>query len=183
MKITPIDDKKDLFLVENILPKDIIDEIQHIDLTSYEWALQEGQENWKRRQLFLPSHSVLNQIDPYLNSIRLEIAETIGIVLHEYDCWSSFWYDTKGFTTDIHLDGSLPNAMQIYLKDGPENLGTVFYYSNTVPWKIRYKFPYRSNTGYLMLNGPNQWHAVPLVLGPGQSRFSSYTYFGNYNHK
>jgi len=183
MKITAVDDKKDLFLVEDILPDNIIGAIQQLDLDSLDWELQSGQEVWKRKKLIPPASCVLNDVDPYLNSVRLQIANTIGIELVEYDCWSSFWYDTEGFTTDIHLDGTLPNAMQLYLKNGPENFGTVFYYNNSVPWKVRYKFKYKPNTGYIMLNNPDQWHAVPVVLAAGQSRFSSYTYFGNYSHK
>lgn len=183
MNITAVDDKKDLFLVENILPADIIHEIQQQDFSVYPWELQQGQENWRRRKLLPPADSCLHKIDPYLNSVRLEIADILNVAFTRTFCWSSFWYDSVGFTTDMHLDGSLPIAMQLYLKSGPENLGTVFYHSNAVPWKIRYKFPYRANTGYIMLNNPDQWHAVPSVLGPGQERLSSYTYFGNYNHK
>lgn len=183
MKITAIDDHKDLFLVENILPQHIIKEIQDLNVEDIGWELQQGQESWKRKKLLPPASCILNDIDPYLNSVRLEIAERIGIKLIEYDCWSSFWYDTEGFCTDIHLDGTLPNAMQLYLKPGPENAGTIFYYSNSVPWKVRYKFAYKVNTGYIMLNNPNQWHAVPFILQAGQSRLSSYTYFGNYSHK
>lgn len=183
MKIIAIDEKKDLFCVENIIPSNLIEQIANLDVTSYNWELQQGQENWKRRKLIPPNHSPLHLIDKHLNEIRPYIADSIGVTFNEYDCWSSFWYDTEGFTTNIHLDGALPNAMQIYLTNCDENLGTVFYYDTSVPWKVRYKFPYKANTGYLMLNNSNQWHAVPTVLKSGQARLSSYTYFGSYNHK
>lgn len=183
MNITAIDSDRNLYKVSDILPNEIIEEIQQENFDAYKWEIQEGQADWKRKKLLPHSSSPLTKIDKFLNTVRLEIADILNIELVEYDCWSSFWYDQAGFTTQIHLDGALPIAMQLYLLEGNPDSGTVFYYSNNVPWKVRYKFPYMPNTGYIMLNGPNQWHAVPTVLRPGERRLSSYTYFGKYNHK
>lgn len=183
MKITPVDNQNNLYLVQDILPKEILQEIEHENLEDYEWEKQEGQEVWKRKKLTPRNTSPLCKIDTFLNSIRLQIADILGVKFVEYDCWSSFWYDQPGFTTEIHLDGALPIAMQLYLLPGNPEHGTVFYHNNQVPWKVRYKFPYIPNSGYIMLNGPNQWHAVPAVVKNGEKRLSSYTYFGKYNHK
>jgi hypothetical protein len=62
---------------------------------------------------------------------------------------------------------------------GPEH-GTVFYNQDQT---VRYTFPYKVNTGYIMLNGPDQYHGVPTTLAEGELRLSSYTYFGPFEHK
>lgn len=183
MKISAIDTRQDLYLIENILPDSLLQDIAQEPVENYEWELQEGQESWKRRKLILPASSNLNLVDKYLNEIRHTIASKIGVVWHEYDCWSSFWLDFPGFTTDVHLDGFLPSAMQLYLGQNIIDIGTVFYYNNVVPLQIRYKFEYKPNTGYLMLNNDRQWHGMLKPVPKDTFRLSSYTYFGTFDTK
>jgi hypothetical protein len=181
MTITPVDKQYNLFLIEDIYPQDLIDQISQVDYMKYDWELQEGQLDWPRRKL-LPHHdSILFELDKHLNTVRFDIADSMNGHFPEYDCWSSFWLDYPPYTCKMHTDGDLPTAMQIYLLDSAEpEHGTVFYNPDET---IRYIFPYKVNTGYLMINGPDQYHGVPTVLPEGQLRLSSYTYFGPFTHK
>ena len=181
MIITPVDEQHNLFLIEDVYPQDLLDQIAQEDFMSYEWELQEGQLDWPRRKLLPEKNNILNKLDEHLNIYRYDIAEALDVHFPEYDCWSSFWLDLPTFTCATHLDGDLPIAMQIYLLDsaGSEH-GTVFYNADKT---VRYTFPYKVNTGYIMFNGPTQYHGVPTTLNKGETRLSSYTYFGPVEHK
>ena len=181
MKISPVDKQHNLFLVEDVYSADIVDKIQDDDFWSYEWELQEGQLDWYRRKLIVKPWGILAQIDPYLNTLHSQVENTIGVKFKYGGVDSAFWLDYSPYTCATHLDGDLPIAMQIYLLDkaGPES-GTVFYNQDQT---VRYTFPYKVNTGYLMLNGLNQHHGVPTTLQEGELRLSSYTYFGPFEHK
>jgi len=181
MIITPVDDKNNLYLIEDVFPDDLLNKINQEDFMSYEWQFQEGQFDWPRRQLIVKPWNILVEVDNHLNKFRQYIADSLNVHFPEYDCWSAFWLDLPTFTCPTHLDGDLPIAMQVYLleKAGSEH-GTVFYNSDD---SIRYTFPYKVNTGYIMLNGPGQFHGVPTTLNDGELRMSSYTYFGSYEHK
>ena len=89
MKITPVDDQHNLFLVENIYPTDLLDQIKQEDFLSYNWELQEGQLDWPRRRLLPNPDSVLLKLDKHLNTVRNDIAHALGGHFPEYDCWSS----------------------------------------------------------------------------------------------
>ena len=181
MIVTSVDKQYNLFLVENIYPQDLLDQVNQENFLDYKWELQEGQLDWPRRKLLPDDNSVLLQLDKHLNNVRYDIADALNGHFPEYDCWSSFWLDYSPYNCKMHLDGDLPIAMQIFLLDnaGPEH-GTVFYNPDKTE---RYTFPYKVNTGYIMLNGPDQYHAVPTTLQPGELRLSSYTYFGPFEHK
>lgn len=181
MIITPVDEQNNLFLVEDVYPQNLLDKIQQEDFWEYEWQLQEGQLDWERRKLVIKPWGILAQIDPYLNTLQPYIANAIGVKFKYQGVDSAFWLDYPPYTCRTHLDGNLPIAMQIYLLDkaGSEH-GTVFYNEDET---VRYEFPYKVNTGYLMFNGPNQYHGVPSTLQPGELRLSSYTYFGPFEHK
>tara|TARA_R110000787_G_scaffold198686_1_gene309787 strand:- start:420 stop:965 length:546 start_codon:yes stop_codon:yes gene_type:complete len=181
MKITPVDEQHNLFLIEDAYPSDIIDQIQEEDFLSYEWELQEGQVDWPRRKLIKKPHLIISELDPYLNTKHELISEALKVKFVYEAVDSGIWLDYSPYTCAVHLDGDLPIAMQIYLLDnaGPEH-GTVFYNQDQT---VRYTFPYKVNTGYIMLNGPDQYHAVPTMLAEGELRLSSYTYFGPFEHK
>ena len=181
MIITPVDAQYNLFLVEDIYPQDLLDQVAQEDFMSYEWELQEGQLDWPRRKLLPQQDSILPKLDLHLNKVRQDLADALNVHFPEYDCWSSFWLDYAPYTCGIHLDGDLPIAMQVYLLDSADpKHGTVFYNADKT---VRYTFPYKANTGYIMFNGPTQYHGVPTTLKEGETRLSSYTYFGPVEHK
>lgn len=187
MKITQVDSIPDLFLIEDILPSEILDRISKESFLDYQWETQELQQAWKRRKLIPHKNSPLAEIDDYYSKSLDQIAAAANIEFIEKFCTSSFWLDYDDFDVSIHLDGEDRNfeplmAMQIYLTDGDYQLGTIFYHDQ-MGKSVRFKFPYKINTGYLMLNNKNQWHGMLNKVPPEHLRLSSYTYFSRFNHK
>ncbi len=186
MKISPIDSTPDLFKVDEILPWDLIRQIEKEDLWSYPWEFQNMQNSWKRRKLII-QNTLLAQVDYYYNQVLDLIAEETKIIWENKHCNSSFWLDYEGFDCAVHLDGEERNftplmAMQVFLSESESNLGTVFYHDEQGK-NIRYECPYKINTGYLQFNHARQWHGMPNRILPGELRLSSYTYFGQFKHK
>lgn len=188
MKITAVDDRLDLFLVEDILPEDLLELVTKEKFYNYPWDSQEMQADFNRRRLLVQDTSILNQVDQVYNSCLSMIEQHLRISFHDKRCWSSFWLDFQGFHCPVHLDGAERNltpklAMQVYLSESAESqLGTVFYHDNQGK-NVRYSVPYRMNTGYIMINGPEQWHGMLNEIPSDHWRLSSYTYFMNFDHK
>lgn len=176
MLITPVDDKNNLFLVENIYPSSVIDSIQQEKIFDYEHTPVEWQEYKPRRKLVYDDISPFAKIDKFLSDNFGVISKAIGKkVVHST---THIWLDEPGFNMGIHLDNPGVNiAMQLYLNKGPMNMGTKFYHKNS-PDSLRYDFPYRLNSGYIMINNDeNQWHGFPSIVPNHTYRLSSYTYF------
>jgi hypothetical protein len=187
MIITPVDSQLDLFIVENVLPLDLLEQINQEDLWSCPWEKQDMQLEWDRRLLLPTADSPISQIDTYYNQLLDQIADTVGVEFIHKSCWSSFWLDYENYICNIHEDGAERGytplmAMQVYLTESPDNLGTVWYH-DAEGKHIRYAFPYKQNTGYLMLNHAGQYHGMLNKVPSGHLRLSSYTYFGQFNHK
>lgn len=188
MKIKAVDDKKDLFIVENILPKSLLNNIEKLPLNDLPWEYQPMQENWPRRKLLPDQIEYLIDFDKVLQNEFLDLVEDqVGIKFVNKIAFSSFWLDLEGFDCAIHEDGAERGytpymAMQLYLTESYDSLGTVFY-NDSKGKTIRYAFPYRQNTGYLMLNRPGQWHGMLVKVPQEHLRLSSYTYFGQFENK
>lgn len=187
MKIYPVDNQKDLFVVEDILPADLIEEINTQDFWGYAWEDQQMQSGWRRRKLTFSDESPLAKIDPCYNELLDQIEEVANVKFIHKHCQSSFWLDYAGFDCSIHEDGAERGytplmAMQVYLTESSDDLGTVWYHDQQGN-SIRYAFPYKKNTGYLMLNHSGQWHGMLNKVPENHLRLSSYTYFGLFNHK
>jgi len=70
---------------------------------------------------------------------------------------TQLWYDWDGYVNRLHKDSS-PNLsanVQVYLSDGPEEMGTYCYIDNT--WHM---VPYKFNCGYLMFNPTEHEHGM-----------------------
>ena len=90
------------------------------------------------------------------------------------DCFTDIWLDEPGFSMTPHLDNpGVTNSMQIYLSEDWLTLGTCFYDSNN---RQRFQVPYLFNCGYIMKNGPEQYHGAPTVVPAGSHRLHSYTH-------
>ena len=177
MKITAVDDAKDLFLVENIFP---IDWLQNIPMDC-QW---QQLEHWPRKLLptfglhndhpFAKMNSKLQSMEPYWMEF---FGETVMVQEPRV------WWDEPGFYMKAHIDGDVadvatkrPNpdaAMQIYLTDSQGQPGTTFYHTDDTE---RYDFLYKPNTGYLMRNHLQQRHGTKKNT-TDQKRLSLYVGF------
>lgn len=185
MIIEPVDSLNDLFLVIDPISNELMAKLSKEDFWQYSWERQDMQQNWNRRKLI--PNALLQQIDEEYLDLLDQIELAVNIKFTHKHCYSSFWLDYENFTCGIHEDGAERNytplmAMQIYLTEANHDLGTVWY-NDAEGKSIRYQFPYKKNTGYLMLNRPGQYHGMTNSVPAGHLRLSSYTYFGNFDHK
>ena len=172
MTITPVDSKKDLFFVEDIYPEDLLIDIintNHLQADSEKQNLQEHYPRVKIKQ----SNPLCSRVDAYVKSLNSYIQSATAI--NYLACDTAFWLDLPGFDMQSHLDNDgVYAAMQIYLTENTKPMPTVFYNSDG---SIRFEPEYRVNSGYLMLNNMNQWHAMPYTVPDNEYRLTSYTWF------
>lgn len=170
MKITAVDHHKDLFYIEDFYSDFLLNKLNKSDFINYKFEPVIVQGKPVRRNIKLPtftqflvnwqSKNNCQQISKFLNQ-KLSLKNT------------AVWLDEATYSMDKHLDNinHVSIGMQIYLTDGPKNLGTCFY---NVDGSVRYQFLYKKNSGYLMINNSNQTHAMTVSVPDGYFRVSSY---------
>ena len=79
MRITPVDDKNTLFLIEDILSEETLNKIDERDLLDIPWVRQSWQENWERRLLDIKPEDggIFNDIEQEIDSHRHEIGKAV----------------------------------------------------------------------------------------------------------
>lgn len=168
MKITAVDNHKDLFYIQDFYPNWLLDLLKNPYKFDYEEVLVENRP--VRRNLF-----VTFWIRPFISlyskfrcwQISKELNKKVSLVTY------GLWLDIPKYSMDKHNDhmNHVIIGMQIYLTDGLENLGTCFYNQDH---SIRHAFKYKKNTGYLMINNEKQIHAMPNPVPTDNFRLSSY---------
>jgi hypothetical protein len=169
-----------LWQVSALLPADQAAEIVRTDWRTVATESSGGQESWSRRQVTWSDPTAL-RYSGYINECLPRINQALGT---EFERMSGhFWIDQPGFTCDMHTDGHLATAMQLYWCVPGPDWGTGFYHFKD-PKQLLYQFASRPNSGYIMLNHANpdgsqplQWHAMFNPVPSGTVRVSSYWYF------
>ena len=171
MQINPIDIQKDLFQINHILDEGLIQRLSREALESLPFRKQEMQTTWNRRLIVVLPGSVFENIAEYYNSKKIEIGNQIGLNIINID--TRFWLDYEGFQMGRHLDNDrVKNVMQIFLSNGPAELGTTFYDNNNV----RKAFKFTKNSGYIMFNNSQQMHGMENKVPRNIQRLTSYSY-------
>lgn len=178
MQVTAVDQDCNLFLIEDIFPQALVDQILSTPWLDLPWQRQEGQELWHRRRIIDSSLPWLSQWNQCCQDLWPNISKFIGYDMTQYQ-GTAWWVDEPGFTCSMHTDGEMPGAMQITWV-GDSNLGTEFYHFKNKN-HLRYKFTPKANQGYIMINRPDhtgfrklQWHA--MLVPVQQYRVSSYSW-------
>ena len=191
MKITPVDDKCNLYKMEDVISEELMNKLSEVNLLDVPWIEPPWQEDWERRQLQHESNDVLIAVAQEINSHAKKVSEVTDLNITTIG--SRFWLDTEGFQCTPHIDNPAVNiAFQLYLTDC-DNVGTVFYHLNEEqvtsmddeqhwhwnpgehpPPEVRHTFEFKKNTGYIMLNNKTQLHGVPNKLDKGMLRLSAY---------
>lgn len=170
MIITAVDNKQDLFLIENIFPDNLLDNLSKVILLDLPYKNEAWQEEYSRRRL--EPNTVLLGFSKYIRHNLERLNESTG--MQAIDCTTGFWLDEPGFTMNTHVDNSNVFAsMQIYLL-GENCPGTKF---TTELGLERYCFNFSKNTGYLMINNIDQYHEVAGTVPADTYRLCSYTWF------
>jgi hypothetical protein len=180
MRVSAVDSTNRLFLVEDIIPQELVSQLTQVDWLSVEWKRPMAQENWLRRELATIFETEI--INNYILQLIPEIGKLCGVEFASAS--TTWWLDEPGFKVGIHTDGHLPSAMQLFWSADSVDYGTTFFNSKQLD-NIRYQFQFIPNSGYLMLNGldkdgsqPLQWHG--MLKRTTTVRLTSYTTFGNY---
>lgn len=163
MKITAVDNLNNLFLVEELFPINLLEDFWKLDLDllKYQPVLVEGRHT---RRNIIEKNSTISKL---YSHARKEISKFYKVSGH------TLWVDIENYSMDKHLDNinHVEVGMQIYLNNLDQNYGTCFYNSDG---SVRYQFPYIANTGYLMINSLDQWHAATCTVAKNSFRASCY---------
>lgn len=172
MKLVAVDGQHNLFRVEDAYPQELLEQFLSADHLSTPGNKEEWQENYARRRLVVDKGSVYDLLDAYVKSELQNIASVIGVELMA--CDTGFWLDEAGFSMTPHVDNpGVQVSMQVYLNANDENLGTIFYNPDMT---VRYAAKYQVNTGYLMINSPEQQHGMDVKVPRDSYRISSYSW-------
>ena len=193
MQIQAVDHNDDLYAVSDVFDPDLLARLHSKDLLAYEWQKVDWQEDLLRRQLKYSKDDVLHEIYTQFHTKEhiQQLSDTLG---EEFDRASScFWLDLPGYTIDNHPDNpGVRNVIQIFLWPNNASLGTEFFHNVAEPselddqgrWtnpsqenindrRLRKKFDYVVNTGYIMKNR-YQLHGMTTPVPKDSLRLSLY---------
>ena len=180
MQITPVDQDHNLFAVTDVFSQPLVKKIISTDWMTLPWQRQEGQEMWARRRILNHSLPWSQEWDQCCKQLWPTISKAIGFEVINYQ-GTAWWVDEPGFTCAMHTDGEMPGAMQMTWI-GNVNLGTSFHHYKN-PDALRHQFEVLPNTGYIMINQPDQfgyrklqWHAMLNPVPVDRYRVSSYSW-------
>ena len=170
MIIEAIDSKNDTFLVKDVFPENILNDILQLAEFNTDWEKLTLQEHQPRKVLKL---HVFDDINSHNLKLLSEINEHLGS--NYKNIFADLWCDTLGYESGIHLDNEqIVVSMQCYLGEA-SSLGTCFYTKVSEDnFQIRKEFNFIENTGYLMINNDNQWHGMTKDIPDGKNRLSVY---------
>jgi hypothetical protein len=190
MNIIPVGQNNNLFKITNVFSQDLIDYCKECDWDNLPSRPQS--QNVITRKII--EHKKINQflmIDIVGIESAYKIEEKLNLKFEDANIVNvNLWYDSSGYYSQIHRDFdyneyklnnkyNIPMSLQVYLTDGPYNLGTIFYYDKEKT-KLKYAFPYEANTGYLMLNDFDQWHEMITPIPKNFARISCWFGFSQY---
>jgi hypothetical protein len=180
MQINPVDEYADLYMVSNIVSSDLEQKVLSTPWMDLEFVKQVGQEHWPRRLIVDKYLPWLDQWQHEILQSLLVLEQSLGIKLQPYSR-TAFWIDEPGFTCGIHTDGEMPGSLHISWI-GDSALGTTFYHSKNSN-DVRFRHKFTSNSGYAMINMPDQsgyrhlqWHGMLEPVPKNSYRLTSYTW-------
>jgi hypothetical protein len=190
MNVTPITSSDRIFQVFDIVPTELLAQIENLNWADMSWQRVALQETWPRR-LIIDQHQypVLQQVDSYIWENISLIEEICKVTFANKFPSTSWWYDEPDFDVKLHTDGHLPASMQLFWIAPGKEFATQFYKFKDLTTAIT-NFEFIPNLGYIMLNQPAEdgsqplhWHAMVNKLPKNTFRVTSYTTFGTYENK
>ncbi len=133
------------------------------DISKSKFIKLDNQEHLER-QVLDPDDVVIRQLQVFFMNTKITnaLGKKFGFNL-KFDS-VDVWQDLPGYYLTPHTDNeSIKVAVQIYLSDNDQ--GTCLYNEKG---EIVYKFPFRNNFGYSLLNNKNSMHGVPEIKNSGR---------------
>jgi hypothetical protein len=154
--------KSDLYQITDIFQSDelshVLQELEHV----IEWEKVKLQETRPRYSVKWIDNGLLDQIWCLLNELDYS---KFGLKFKHV----SLWKDQHPYFIGQHVDNDeVHAAMQIYLSNGPKELGT---------WFEDIEIPFVQNTGYIMNNRNKLKHGMKVPVPNGVDRYSIYALF------
>ena len=191
MKIKTVDEKNNLFIVEDIIDWKLIHEFNREDINSYSWEDQGGWWDSPRHKLLYNENSALGRIRSSLSDTPKQINDILKTNFKSIAM--NCWHDLEGFECGDHIDNpEVKSVLHFYIGEASPDLGTVFYnaeeedvedINDDQRWHlkkcnlpIRYNFKFIQNTGYIMFNNRTQAHGVTGTISAKDKRVSCYCY-------
>jgi hypothetical protein len=190
MKIYPVDERKRIFQIVDLLDEATFNWVQTVDWLSIDsttFNSGDPKSTFPRKILETSNPNVIklcNAMQKQLPTINNEIGTTLQ------DININLWLDSEGFKMNVHTDEGVERAgviatLQLYLFAPNEEYGTEFFTATRYKtiFDSLYKFKSIPNTGYLMLNHlnedgslPMQWHGMLNPVPKDTYRLSAYWY-------
>ena len=187
MEIVPVGDTNRLFHITDVLPDTLFKDLLQVAWDTVPWRRISNQSHLSRRQLEPDHMPLFKDIAQCLRQRRVVIENELNIRFQRDHFNTVWWYDQPGFSIDIHTDGHLPSAMQLFWIASDQDQVTVFYQYKNMQYPIS-DFKFVPNTGYIMLNMPDAdgtqpllWHGMTVPVPADQFRISSYSLLGVYS--
>ena len=197
MQIQAVDHNDDLWAVSDVFDPDLLARLHSNDLHAYEWQKVNMQEDLLRRELTYSKEDVLHEINTQINNKEnlQQLSDTLGVKVHRVN--SKFWMDLEDYIITNHPDNpAVKNVIQIFLWPNDASLGTEFFHNvaesseldeqggwtnpsqeNINDQRLRKKFDYIVNTGYIMKNR-YQIHGMTAPVPKNSFRLSLYGHLG-----
>ena len=163
----------------NVMPfEDVLDEAEISALTKI------FQMEFKTEVDQYRSECTLNKNDDTYRSIETlvpTLEEKFGLELGDH-VDARIWHDKEGFHFHPHTDNTdIEISVQIYLDDeAPECCGTSYFFNGLKKWDNFVNIwtaPYKTGSGYLLVNTNTEVHAMCHEVPAGCSRTSLYLNF------
>ena len=197
MQIQAVDHNDDLWAVSDVFDPDLLARLHSKDLHAYEWQKVNMQEDLLRRELTYSKEDVLHEINTQINNKEnlQQLSDTLEVKVHRVN--SKFWMDLEDYIITNHPDNpAVKNVIQIFLWPNDASLGTEFFHNvaesseldeqggwtnpsqeNINDQRLRKKFDYIVNTGYIMKNR-YQIHGMTAPVPKNSFRLSLYGHLG-----
>lgn len=154
--------RPDVWAVDNLFDQTELISILHDISTEQDWQLVELQEHMPRQSIVWTDNGVLDRLWSMLNELDFG---KFGIKFKNVTVWK----DVAPYCIADHVDNDrVVAAMQIYLNEGPMDIGT---------WFEDCQVPFVGNSGYIMHNRNKLMHGMKTPVPDGFVRYSMYALF------
>ena len=181
MQIRPVDQDNNLFRVENVISAELVQQVQATDWLNIAWQEHIPGQFRPRRKIQNSALPWIKEWDTACKKLWPTLETALNTKLQSYQ-GTDWWLDEQDYINELHTDGNLPGAMQLFWVGSLPNLGTAFYHYKN-PDCLRHQFIMSPNSGYIMFNPEDSngfkkllWHGMLTPVPKNTFRLTSYTW-------
>jgi len=181
MQITAIDQEHDLFCIQDAFSCELVNKV--LDTPWMDQLWQEHIPNQFRPRRLIQNSAIpwIEEWDSACNELWPSIEAALKVKIQNYQ-GTAWWLDEQDYINELHTDGLMPGAMQLFWVGAVPNLGTAFYHYKS-PDHIRHQFTMTPNSGYIMFTPEDStgfkkllWHGMLTPVPKHTFRLTSYTW-------